>query len=113
MPGFVMVQDATKSRMSFLFVHGVAFMLIFCAAQYYIHQSKSRPKLSVSPDTWQWSRPLRVETIRMEIVMKKFAALFARKSVNLNTEFARRRLAKSMPGEMASMQSFRLTGVSL
>jgi len=49
----------------------------------------------------------------MEIVMKKFAALFARKSVNLNTEFARRRLARSMPGEVGSMQSFRLTGVSL
>ncbi len=45
--------------------------------------------------------------------MKKFAALFARKSVNMNTEFARRRLEKSMPGEVGSMQSFRLTGVSL
>ncbi|HSO47501.1 MAG TPA: hypothetical protein VLQ68_06175 [Rhizobiaceae bacterium] len=45
--------------------------------------------------------------------MKKFAALFARKSVNINTEFARRRLERAMPGEVGSMQSFRLTGVSL
>lgn len=54
-----------------------------------------------------------VNSGRMETVMKKFAALFARKSINMNTEFARRRLEKSMPGEVGSMQSLRLTGVSL
>ena len=46
--------------------------------------------------------------------MKKIVAFFARRGeVNLTTEFARRRMERSMPGEMGSMQSLRLTGVSL
>jgi hypothetical protein len=49
----------------------------------------------------------------MEIVMKKLVALFSRTNVNMNTAFARRRLEKAMPGEVGSMRSLRLTGVSL
>ncbi len=45
--------------------------------------------------------------------MKRFFALFASSNVNMNTAFARRRLEKSMPGEVGSMQSLRLTGSSL
>lgn len=46
--------------------------------------------------------------------MKKLVALFARRrDVNLTTEFARQRVERAMPGEIGSMQSLRLTGVSL
>ncbi len=48
-------------------------------------------------------------------VMKAFAWIFAgrRNAGNLNTEFARARLARTMPGEVGSMASLRLTGISL
>ncbi|MFZ1816079.1 MAG: hypothetical protein WBO55_07990 [Rhizobiaceae bacterium] len=45
--------------------------------------------------------------------MKAFARLFARREMNLNTAFARKRLAMSMPGEAGAMASLRLTGTSL
>ena len=46
--------------------------------------------------------------------MKMFAAFFARRrDTNLTTEFARRRLVRSMPGEVGSLNSLRLTGYSL
>jgi hypothetical protein len=49
----------------------------------------------------------------MEEVMKKLVAMFTRSNVNLNTTVERRRLEKAMPGEIGSMNSLRLTGVSL
>jgi len=46
--------------------------------------------------------------------MKAFAWLFFRsRSRNLNTVFARRRLARSMPGETGALASLRLTGSGL
>lgn len=46
--------------------------------------------------------------------MKKLANLFAAKrAVNLNTEFARKRLEKSMPGETASLASLRYGGMAV
>ena len=45
--------------------------------------------------------------------MKKLVALFSRSNVNMNTTVERRRFEKAMPGEVGSMQSLRLTGVSI
>lgn len=45
--------------------------------------------------------------------MKLFVAWFARSNLNFTTIFARRRMEKAMPGEVGSMESQRLTGVSL
>jgi hypothetical protein len=46
--------------------------------------------------------------------MKAFAWLFSRsRTGNLNTAFARRRLARSMPGETGALASLRLTGIGL
>jgi hypothetical protein len=45
--------------------------------------------------------------------MKRIINFLTGKSANLTTEFARRRLEKAMPGEVGSMASQRLTGVSL
>jgi hypothetical protein len=49
----------------------------------------------------------------MEEVMKKLVAMFTRSNVNMNTTVERRRFEKAMPGEVGSMHSLRLTGVSL
>ncbi len=49
--------------------------------------------------------------------MKAFAWIFARRptylNANLNTAFARRKLARTMPGETGAMASLRLTGSGL
>lgn len=45
--------------------------------------------------------------------MKALVSFFARREVNMTTQFARQRMSKSMPGEYAAMESFRLLGISL
>jgi hypothetical protein len=46
--------------------------------------------------------------------MKAFAWIFARRrAANLNTAFARQKLARTMPGETGAMASLRLTGIGL
>ena len=46
--------------------------------------------------------------------MKSIARFFAdRRDTNLNTLFARQRLAKTMPGETGAMAALRLTGIGL
>lgn len=45
--------------------------------------------------------------------MKAFARLFAARPTNLNTLFARQRLARTMPGETGAMAALRLTGMGL
>lgn len=45
--------------------------------------------------------------------MRRFFRFGTKKPANLNTEFARARFAKSMPGEMAALESLRLGRISL
>ncbi len=46
--------------------------------------------------------------------MKNFARFFAaRGQTNINTLFARQRLARTMPGETGAMAALRLTGIGL
>jgi hypothetical protein len=46
--------------------------------------------------------------------MKAFAWIFSRsRRINLNTAFARQRLARTMPGETGALASLRLTGAGL
>lgn len=46
--------------------------------------------------------------------MKAFVWLFSRsRTVNLNTAIARRKLARTMPGETGALASLRLTGIGL
>lgn len=43
--------------------------------------------------------------------MKKLFRFASKKPVSLTTEFARRRLARTMPGETAAMNAIRLGGM--
>ena len=45
--------------------------------------------------------------------MKFLSRFLTSREVSLNTEFARRRLSRSMPGETAAMNSARLGGMTL
>lgn len=45
--------------------------------------------------------------------MKKLFNYFNKPTTSLNTEFARRRVARSMPGETAALASLRYGGMSL
>ena len=45
--------------------------------------------------------------------MKSLTRLFAGRQANMNTIFARKRLAQTMPGETGAMAALRLTGISL
>jgi hypothetical protein len=47
----------------------------------------------------------------MEYVMKKFFGFSRSAQSNMNTEFARARFARSMPGETAALASIRLGGM--
>lgn len=49
---------------------------------------------------------------RMEFTMKKLFSRFRTEHVNMNTEFARARMARSMPGETAALISMRYAGMS-
>jgi hypothetical protein len=59
------------------------------------------------------ARRLRVTPKHMEYVMRKFFGLGRPVQSNMNTEFARARFARSMPGETAAMASVRFGGMSL
>jgi len=45
---------------------------------------------------------------RMEIAMKLFARLFARREMNLTTALERQRLSKTMPGQTGAVAAARL-----
>jgi len=45
--------------------------------------------------------------------MKALVSFFARREVNMTTQFARQRMSKSMPGEFGALESLRLLGVSI
>jgi len=49
----------------------------------------------------------------MEFTMKKLFSRFRTEHVNMGTEFARARMARSMPGETAALISVRYAGMSL
>jgi len=44
----------------------------------------------------------------MEMMMKLFARLFARREMNLTTALERQRLARTMPGQTGAMAAARL-----
>ena len=44
----------------------------------------------------------------MEMIMKLFARLFARREMNLTTALERQRLANTMPGQTGAMNAVRL-----
>jgi hypothetical protein len=77
-----------------------AFAISFCTAQAYIGVVNEPAPLHHAKAT----RP----SNRMEIDMKLFSRLFARRESNLTTALERQRLARTMPGQTGAVAAARL-----
>ncbi|MFE0015374.1 hypothetical protein ACFWXH_11055 [Mesorhizobium sp. NPDC059054] len=92
--------ETASKPMSLFHAKRFAFAILFSLGQAYMHCSKRAAPLHHAKAT-------RLSN-RLEITMKLFTRLFARREINLTTALERQRLAKTMPGQTGAVAAARL-----